>query len=153
MATGDDPQQIIRYGRPQMEREEAQAAGVVRTGMLLEKNGDQVQPHATSGGAVGTTKVAIDWRAIGMQKGDEYAAGDNVHYVVANGGGAFMPVAAGNAVVEGELAVSDGAGGVRTYTPNATEPDSAEAVIGEFDESVDNAAGTEAVYVRVDLTN
>ena len=157
MATGDDPNTILLTGqnrREQFELEEAEAAADVLTGSLLEWNGDQVQPHGTAGVDPGTTMVAVDNRGRGMVRGDTYAAGANVHFIIASGNKVFMPVAAGNAVAQGDLVVSNGDGTVRTVEIDGTAPDDDQtAVVGEALEALDNAAGTEPAYVRVDLVN
>lgn len=155
MAEGDNPATILLTGQnrnEQFEREEDPAAAEVLTGMLLEKNAGEVQPHSTAGAKPGTTKVAVDNRGRGMERGDSYAVGDNVHYLIASGNKVFMPVAAGQTVAEDELAVSNGDGTVRTLNTGNTGETEA-AVIGEFRGDLDNSGGTEPAYVRVDLLN
>ena len=157
MATGDDPNTILLTGQnrnEQFERDEAQAAAAVQTGMLLEWNGDQVQPHGTAGVDPGTTMIAIDDRGRGMVRGDSYAAGENVRFIIASGNKVFLPVAAGNAVAQGDLLVSNGDGTVRTREIDGTAPDDdPTGVVGEALNGLDNAAGTEIAYVRADLVN
>ena len=157
MATGDDPNTILLTGqnrREQFEREEAEAAADVLTGALLEWNGDQVQPHGTAGADPGTTMIAVENRGRGMVRGDTYAAGANVHFIIASGNKVFLPVAAGNTVAKGDLLVSNGDGTVRPIDTDGTAPDDAlTGVVAEGLEALDNAAGTEPAYVRADLVN
>ena len=140
---------------------EAPAAADVRAGHLIEEVADGVQPHATDGGVLDRVLFAIDARGRGMEVGDTYSTdpdgtvdNESVKYIVANAGVELtVLLGAGVAVTEGDRLVSAGDGTLRLYEADGTAPDDVvDDVVAIASEDLDNAAGTEAVAVDVEVT-
>lgn len=143
-----DSNKVVRYGRNEFVQHEETADGsAVDTGMLLEETANGVQPHSTADGAPSKVLVALDARERGMELGDQYPAGSLVKYVKVSGGGAHMPLAAGETVADGDDLTSNGDGALAAMNGDGTST----ATGITADEDLDNSGASEAAYVAVDF--
>lgn len=145
------PQQIVRYGRDEMTQHEDTGVGAVTVGNLVERVANGVQNHSTAAGQDGTTLIAIAHRGVGMEAGDAYDDGTNVKYLAVSGGGVWLRLAAGENVARGDQLVSAGDGTVRLL--DTAGGDTAGGVVAEAEEALDNSGGTEAAFIRTEVTN
>jgi hypothetical protein len=157
MSVQNDPNQVVRYGRQLFEQDEAETNSAVPVGSLVQAVGGSgeygddptIDLVDTDGAELSSVRIALDDRSRGMRQGDSYEAGEVAKYAVtAPGSGFFVRLAAGESVTLGESLVPTTDGEVRAFDGSAG--DSAETVVAEAAEDLDNSGGSSAVYVGAD---
>lgn len=147
-----DSTKTFRYGRDQVTQHEDSAGAAVDVGQLLEKGANGPIPHGTDGAVLDQVLVAKDARGRGMELGDSYASGSNMHYFNANSGaGLHLRLDAGESVTgpaDGSPTrlVSSGNGNVRAFNADADDD-----VVALADETLDNSGGASAVDVAAEV--
>lgn len=156
-----DLPKVVAYGRDKLAQHEAPAAADTQAGHLVEEVADGVQPHSNDYSAVDNVFVALDARGRGYDVGDVYSTdpdgtveNENVPYANCNAGvGLTMLLAAGETVADGDRLVSAGDGTLRLIDQDGTAPDDPDtAVVAIAREALDNAGGTDAVALAVEVT-
>ena len=128
-------------------REEADAAGTITPGMLIEDDGTgSFQAHST---AAGTARklFALENDLIGDTIDDDYSSGDHVIAALFQPGAeAFALLATGNNVSVGDGLVSDGNGALQAATTTGGE----ETIVAFAAESINNTTGSNVrILVKV----
>lgn len=157
MARTTDPSTIILHGDDtSRDRKDGVAQAEVDPGMLVEVTGSvdtgadtarEVQAQSGAGVPV-PFRLALEYSHTGLGIDDEYTADDHMefrHFKPGEEGYAFL--AAGEAVTEDDLLVSNGDGTFRAAPDDDSENDAAIAVATE---AVDNGAGDEPVRLRAE---
>ena len=128
-------------------RKEAEAAGAITPGHLIEDDGNgDVIVHATAAGE-GRKAFALENSLIGDGIDDDYADGDTVQYgVFTQGAEVYAFLAAGENAGIGDALVSNGDGTLAVMGTGE------EAVIMAWAmEAVDNSAGSDAERITVEV--
>lgn len=113
---------VIRYGREEMVEHTAPASGKILAGdVIVENDADGKVTQATSTHDINSARllVAIDDRNRGMEIGDSYSDGEEVHYVALSGGGVNVNLEDGQTLdpsSERRLVMSSTDGRVRPFS-------------------------------------
>lgn len=132
-----------------VHRGEKLAAAAVTPGELLELDGSgDVQAHSTSGGSVGSKRVALESPHVDNPGTDsidtDYASGDVVYFAHGLPGEVYyMWLAGSQNVSEGDLLMSDGNGALTALSGTTIR-----SVVAEAAEDNDNSTNGSRVRLR-----
>lgn len=112
------PKTVILKGDP-IQKEANAVAAVITPGMLIERNGADVQPHALAGQNA-SPMFAVENAMIGDDIDHNYLVGENVIFgFFRPGDEVYTLLANGQNAAAGDLLESDGAGALQVHTPQA----------------------------------
>lgn len=115
-----------------MKREESQAAGTIKPGMLIQENSSGYYvAHATAGGNA-EAMFAIEDELRGRNIDQNYTSGDRVQSVICRPGDVvYCRIANGQSITRNDFLESNGDGYMKKHTPD-----------------VDSSANTGTIYLK-----
>lgn len=161
MPSSTVPKTVILKGDPIKKEEQVHAAVSVTPGMLVAFDGTSgnLRAHATAGGNAAPA-FAVENSDMGYGIDDAYYGaghaskpsgwlGDSAQYVVSRPGDElYALLAVGANVAKGAFLESAGNGALRAFTNQANQ---FRAIVARALEAVNNAAGSAAVRIKVEV--
>lgn len=143
-----DPETITLHARDSQVYD-GLASGTVRPGAIVEVSGTSDNHLNLTEGKGQVLRIAKEYSHTGQDINDTYADGEHMEFrKPLQGESYYMLLSAGESVTPGDT-LAGASGEVRAY--DSAGGDTADMIVGEALETVDNSGGSSAVFLQVEV--